>query len=317
MSKPESSVEKEQSPIFIGGLDNSGKTHLRLALSSHPDIAMTRRSYMWTRVYNRYGDLHDREHFERCLQALLSRKDVRALQPDVERIRREFWEGEPTYGRLFALFHEHYAERLGRSRWGEQEADIEHFADDIFQAYASARIIHMLRDPRNRYDEMLRSTPPKVRLGRVGVNTADWLESARLAERNQQRYPHNYLVLSYESLVSQPEGTLRKVCAFIGVEYVPAMLTLDGAIGFGEGNGAGRSAELETGVVEFQLNGSQVSAREVAFMQSLARKEMIERGYAEEKVRFSPSDALLYYGLDWPLSLMRVVMHRIRPNHAN
>lgn len=307
-----------KSPIFIGGLDNSGKTHLRLALSSHPTIAMTRRSYMWTRIYNRYGDLGQHENFERCLKALLNRKDVRNLQPDPERIRREFAQGEPTYGRLFALLHEHYAERLGKSRWGEQEADIEHYADEIFEAYPSARIIHMLRDPRNRYDEMLRTTPPKVRLGRVGVNTADWLQSARVAERNQQRYSKNYMVLAYESLVSRPEATLRKVCEFINLDYVPAMLTLEGAIGFGEGRKTGTSAELETGIVEFRLDGSQaVSPREVAFMQAMAGKEMTERGYREEKVRFSTSETLLYYGLDWPLGLMRVVMQRIRPNHAN
>ncbi|HUE98222.1 MAG TPA: sulfotransferase [Anaerolineales bacterium] len=307
-----------KSPIFIGGLDNSGKTHLRLALSSHPNIAMTRRSYMWTRAYNRYGDLSERENFERCLKALLSRKDVRTLQPDPERIRREFWQGELTYGRLFALLHEHYAERLGRSRWGEQEAGIEQYADEIFTAYPSARIIHMLRDPRNRYDEMLRTTPPAVRLGRVGINTTDWLQSARVAGRHQQRYPENYMVLAYESLVSQPEDTLRKVCAFLGEDYAPAMLTLEGAIGFGEGNGTGGSSELEIGVVEFRLDGSHtVSPREVAFMQALAQKEMTERGYTQAEVRFSPSEALLYYGIDWPFSLMRVVMQRIRPNHAN
>jgi hypothetical protein len=318
MPKPEPVDEKMKAPIFIGGLDNSGKTHLRLALSSHPDIVMTRRSYMWTRVYNRYGNLSQQENFERCLKALLSRKDVRALQPDPERIRREFWQGEPTYGRLFALLHEQYAERLGKSRWGEQEAGIEQYADEIFAAYPSARMIHMLRDPRNRYDEMLRTTPPRVRLGRVGVNTSDWRQSARVAERNRQRYPENYLVLAYESLVSQPEDTLRKVCNFMGVDYVPAMLTLDGAISFGDGNGAGYSAELEIGVVEFRLDGSQaLSPREVAFMQTFARKEMTERGYVAQKVRFSASEALLYYGVDWPLSLMRVLIQRIRPNHAN
>lgn len=279
---------------------------------------MTRRSYMWTRVYNRYGNLSQPENFERCLNALLSRKDVRTLQPDPERIRREFAQGEPTYGRLFALLHEHYAERLGKSHWGEQEAGIEHYAGEVFAAYRSAKIIHMLRDPRNRYDEMLRTTPPKVRLGRVGVNTADWLQSARVARDNQERYPKNYLVLAYESLITKPESTLRKVCAFIGVGYVPAMLTLEGAVGFGDGNKAGTSSELETGVVEFRLDGSQaVSPREVAFMQTLARKEMMERGYTEEKVQFSASEALLYYGLDWPLGLMRVFMQRIRPNHAN
>jgi hypothetical protein len=273
---------------------------------------------MWTRTYNRYGDLNHHENFERCLNAMLSRKDVHALQPDPERIRREFWQGKPTYGRLFALLHEHFAERMGKSRWGEQEAGIERYTDEIFTAYPSARIIHMLRDPRNRYEEMLRTTPPKVRLGRVGINTADWLQSARLARRNQQRYPERYMVLAYERLVSHPEAALREVCAFLGEDYVPALLTLDGAIGFGDRQETGRSSELQTGVVEFRLDGSRVvSPREVAFMQTFAQKEMSERGYAAQRVRFSPAEALLYYGLDWPFSLMRVMIRRVRPNHAN
>lgn len=305
-------------PIFIGGLDNSGKTHLRLALSCHPNIAMTRRTYMWTRAYNRYGDLGQKENFERCLDALLSRKDVRALQPDADRIRREFQQGDATYGHLFALIHEHYAEQLGRSRWGEQEADIEKFADDIFLAYPSAKIIHMVRDPRNRYEEMLRSTPPKIRPGRVGVNTADWLESVRLAGRNSQRYPDNYLVLAYERLVSRPEDTLREISEFVGEDYVPAMLTLDGAIGFGAKTQAGTSSELETGVVEFQLDKLHAaSPREVAFMQAFAKKEMSARGYKAQALRFSPFEFLLYYGMDWPVSRIRAAIWRNTNDHIS
>lgn len=318
MLQPEEIENKAKGPIFVGGLDNSGKTHLRLALSSHPNIAMTRRTYMWTRVYNRYGDLSRQENFERCLNSMLNRKDARTLQLDPERIRRDFWLGEPTYGRLFSLLHEPFAERLGKSRWGEQEAGIERYADEILTAYPTARIIHMLRDPRNRYEEMLRSTPPKIRLGRVGVNTVDWLQSARWARRNLERYPERYMVLSYESMVAHPEEALRQVCAFVGEEYVPAMLTLDGAISFGGGNEAGRSAELDTGIVEFRLDGAlSASVREIAFMQSFARQEMSERKYMPQRVRFSPAEALLYYGVDWPLNLMRAVVWRIKLNHAN
>jgi hypothetical protein len=318
MLQPEEMEHKAKGPIFIGGLDNSGKTHLRLALSSHPNIVMTRRTYMWTRVYNRYGDLSRQENFERCLKAMLGLKDVRILQPDPERIRRDFWLGEPTYGRLFAILHEQFAERLGKPRWGEQEAGIEGYTDEIFTAYPAARIIHMLRDPRNRYEEMLRSTPPKIRLGRVGINTVDWLKSARWARLNLERYPERYLVLSYENLVTHPEKALRQVCGFVGEEYVPAMLTLDGAIGFGGGNEAGRSAELETGIVEFRLDGARsASAREIAFMQTFARQEMNERRYMAQEVRFSPAEALLHYGVDWPLNLVRAAVWRIRLNHSN
>src|SRR5512143_2950886 len=144
-------------PIFIGGLDNSGKTALRLALSSHPRIAMTRRSYMWTRVYGRYGDLSKAANLERCLAALLRRKDVRAMEPDEARLRRDLAQGQATYGRLFALLHEQYAERLGKQRWGEQEGRLEGYADELFAAYPGAKVIHMIRDPRNRYEEMLQT----------------------------------------------------------------------------------------------------------------------------------------------------------------
>lgn len=310
--------DRSKGPVFIGGLDNSGKTHLRLALSAHPNLAMTRRMYMWTRVYKQYGDLGQRENFERCLNALLRKKDIHILQPDAERIRREFWQGAPTYPRLFEIIQEQYAERLDKPRWGEQEGSLEHYAVDIFSAYPSAKIIHMVRDPRNRYDEMLRTTPPKVRLGRVGINTLDWLQSVKAARLNQEQYPANYLALAYEQLVSEPERTLREVCEFIEEEYIPAMLTLDGAISFGRENEAGTSSELETGVVNFHLDGLQVvSIREAAFIQTYARKEMNARGYAAVDIHLSPADAFMYYSVDLPFGLTRAALWQIGRNQTN
>lgn len=308
----------ENGPIFIGGLDNSGKTLLRLALSSHPNIAMTRRTYMWTRVYNRYGDLSQRQNFENCLSMMLGQKDVRALQPDPERIRREFWQGKPTYGRLFAILHEHFAERLGKPRWGEQEGSIEKYAGQIFEAYPSAKIIHMVRDPRNRYEEMLLTTPPKVRLGRVGVNTTDWLRSVRLARRNHQKYPKGYKVFQYEDLLSHPEKTLIKICGFIGEDYASAMITLEGAIRFGSGSEAGIPSEWKRDGIKFDLDKLQaVTRREAAFMQVIAREEMTAWGYALHRIKLSTNEAMLYYGMDWPFSLMRMAAWNITKNSSN
>jgi len=309
----------KNSPIFIGGLDNSGKTLLRLSLSSHPNIAMTRRTYMWTRVYNRYGDLRQRENFEACLSGMLGRKDVRALRPDPERIRREFWQGEPTYGRLFAILHEHFAEQLAKPRWGEQEGSLEQYVDEIFAAYPFARVIHMVRDPRNRYEEMLLTTPPKLRLGRVGVNTTDWLRSVRLARRNEQKYPATYRVFRYEDLLSHPEETLRRVCEFIGEDFVPAMITLDGAIRFGSrGDAAAAAEEWKTDGVEFHPATAQaVSRREAVFMQAIAHHEMAVWGYTSHRIRLSAAEALLYYGIDWPFSIMRMAAWEFSTNRLS
>jgi len=299
-------------PIFIGGLDRSGKTLMRLALSTHSHLAMSRRTYMWKRYYNRYGDLSQVSNFERCLKAMLSREAIRLLEPDPERIRREFAQGEPTYVRLFAMFHEHFAERLGRSRWGVQEGLIERYAPQILAAYPSAQIIHMIRDPRNRYEEILHSAPPRLRLGKVGAITSAWLYSANLAKRNQDLYPGRYKILFYEALIASPEETLREVCAFIQEDFVPQMLTLEGALRFGDEDslGTGLASDWERGVVEFNLaNKGALSRREVAFMQGHAQNVLRRFGYQLSSVRFSPADMLLYY-LDLPFSLARMVAWR-------
>src|SRR5512142_2409406 len=93
-------------PIYLAGADRSGTTLTYALLSSHSHIAMPHLgSNMWTFFYGQYGDLSRPENFERCLKAMLRYKNVLILNPDVERIRREFSQGEPAYARLFALFH--------------------------------------------------------------------------------------------------------------------------------------------------------------------------------------------------------------------
>ena len=221
----------DRGPIIIGGPDRCGKTLIRSVLAAHPNIAIPDvGSNMWTYFYGQFGDLGRSVNFERCLAAMLRYKHVRFLKPDANRIRREFRQGQPTYGRLFALFHEHYAERQGKPRWGDQTGLVERYADAVFAAYPTAKMIHMVRDPRDRYEASLARWPNGK--GRTGGATARWLYSVGLAKRNQKRYPDRYWVVQYETLVRQPEVTVRAACAFLGEQYTPAMLTLEAASKF-------------------------------------------------------------------------------------
>jgi hypothetical protein len=288
-------------PIFVGGLDRSGKTLMRLSLSSHPRIAMTRRTYTWTDVYGRYGDLGRPENFERCLAAMLANRHMAALAPDAERIRREFRQGEPSYGRLFALFHQHYAERAGKPRWGDQLAFIEHYADQVFAAYPSARMIHMVRDPRDRYEAATSSRQRRV--GRAGMAAARWLASAELGQRNLRRYAGRYAIVRYEALMAERERTLREVCAFIGEEFAPAMLTLEGAMRFGREDDAAEGQRDER-------PRAALSPREVAFVQAYAGRGMAAYGYQPRPVRLSLGERLRFYCVDLPANLARATAWR-------
>jgi hypothetical protein len=298
----------QRGPIYLAGADRSGTTLTYALLASHPHIAMAYLgSNMWTFFYEQYGDLARPANFERCLAALLRYKNVLILEPDPERIRREFRQGPPTYARLFRLLQDHYAERAGRPRWGDKTSYVERYADQIFAAYPDAQMIHMIRDPRDRYASAIKHWPNGR--GQLGGATARWLYSVGLAERNLARYPGRYMVMRYETLVAQPDATLRQICAFLGEEYDPAMLDMTGAERFTRrgGNSSFNKNQL-TGISTAPVGRFRktISGRAVAFIQAYAGRAMQRYDYALEPVRLSPRERLLLYLVDWPLNWARM-----------
>jgi hypothetical protein len=296
------------SPIFIAGPDRSGTTLMFALLASHPHISMVRRTNMWRYFYRRYGELRQPENFERCLTDMLRYNRMWRLGPDPQRIRAEFWQGKPTYGRLFALFHEHHAERFGKPRWGDKSLHTEHYAGQVFAEFPDAKIIHMSRDPRDRYASVRKRHGRD--LPRLGGATGRWLNSMQMARRNQERYPHNYMIVKFEALASDPEGTLRQVCEFIGEEYTPAMLTLDGAADHRDSGGNSSFGQIKPGEISTRPIGrfrNVLSKSEIAFIQVFAGRDMRALGYQPEPVDFSLRQRLAFYLWDLPYHLARML----------
>jgi hypothetical protein len=291
-------------PIFIGGVERSGKTYMRLMLSAHPDIVVSRRTNMWPDFYNKYGDLGRLLNLERCLEAMLRHKHIRSLGPDADRIRRDFWQGFPTYGRLFALIHEQYTETVGKRRWGDQTELIEQFAGPILTAYPDAKIIHLIRDPRDRHEAAL-SEKSRRRNG-VGYTTARWLYSANLACRNQRNYPSGYKVVRYESMVLRPEETMAEVCQFLGESYTPAMISMESAPRFK--NKRHPDSEPGSSPLSAEFIGrfhSGLSGSEVAFIQKYAGRQMSDYGYRPVVDCFSPLKKLRHIRY-WSVNMARM-----------
>ena len=297
-----------EGPIFIGGLDRSGKTTLRAFLASHPRIAIPAvGSNMETYFYGRFGDLAEGRNLDRCLDAMLRYKHVRFLDPDRARIRREFLDGSPSYERLFSLFLIHFAESEGKPRWGAQTGLIERYADVLFAAHPDAKVIHMVRDPRDRYEASLARWPDGR--GRAGGATARWLYSTRLAERNLRRYPGSYLVVRFEDLVCHPERVLRRVCRFVGETYSPDLLEMPGApkhrallLEGGPANGPTPLSASHIGRAR-----STIARQEIAFIQLHAASRMRAYGYEVASLRLSAKEMVRFATLEWPDQLARML----------
>jgi hypothetical protein len=276
-------------PIFVGGASRSGKTLLRWMLSAHPRMVVTRRTDMWPRFAGRFGDLAAAPHLEACVDAMMRRPQIAALGTDVEQLVRDFERGAPTYGRLFALVHEQYAHRCGKPRWGDQTGLIECYTTELVAAYREPRIIHLLRDPRDRYAALIaRGAQRSCPLLRA---TNNWMLSARLAELHARRYPQAYLVVRYETLVTQPEATLQSICAFVGEDFDPAMTRLDGARRYD----AERAASVDGSAVSTEYIGryrDALAPRDVAFIEQVAQRHMARFGYEVDAQRLAPPDRI-------------------------
>jgi hypothetical protein len=299
-------------PIFIGGLDRSGKTTMRAFLASHPNISIPAvGSNMETYFYRRYGNLAVPRNFERCLQAMLRYKHVRFLDPDADRIRREFWQGAPTYGRLFSLFLIHHAELEGKARWGAQTGLIERYADHLFEAYPGTKVIHMVRDPRDRYEASLALWPEGK--GRAGGATARWRYSTRLARRNRRRYPDAYRIVRFEDLVTNPEGVIRDLCRFLDEPFVPEMLEMPAAEKHRSMLAAGAAPDGVGPPLSTRFIGGYrdaIPAEEIAFIQLHAGRDMRALGYLVESPDLAVTGWLRFATLGWPNQAARMVAWR-------
>jgi hypothetical protein len=305
---------RERGPVFIAGVERSGTSLLYALLASHPNIAMTRRTNLWSYFYDQYGDLGDRANLERCLQVMMRYQRLVKLQPDAERLREEFRQGEPSYARLFALLEEHNAARRGKPRWGDKSLNTERFADQILAAYPGARILHMVRDPSDRCASVLRRWSERRRSG-VGGATAEWLVSADLAIRNRGRHPDRYRIVRYEELVRDPEVMLRDICAFIDEPYEATMLGMRGATEFREQGSNSSYGSRPVGVISTDSIGRSrdvLTAPKRAFIRLSTRRRLIKLGYDDTAPTLGPDEQLRYVVADLPVEYARLLAWRAR-----
>jgi hypothetical protein len=247
-------------PVFIAGLDHSGKTALRLALAAGAGIHLVRRFELWTRLW----PAHRRDGRTDRLVHALTRGHGAGMDLDREGLVHAAEAG--TFGDVVREIGRQLCQRSGARRWGVQEALLELVADGVLRELPEARIVHVVRDPRERYGAML-DAGATGRAG-VGAETAAWIDSTRAALRMAAAHPAEFKIVRYEALLRDREATLRDVCDFIGAPCPPRLVA--------EG-GNGDADEPRTGAV-------RLDERDVAFIQARAGSELVALGYHLEPV---------------------------------
>jgi sulfotransferase family protein len=101
----------------------------------------------------------------------------------------------------------------------------------FFNDYPDGRLISILRDPADWFASRRAHTKEgQVRYNNIKEELANWNQMARNALQYQRDYGDQFLLLSFKDLVTDREGTMRRLAAWCGVDFDPCLLcqTFDG-----------------------------------------------------------------------------------------
>lgn len=206
---------------FVLGKERSGTTLLQLMLNAHSNIIAPPESRFIILLYYRYGKTKK-----------WTEKVVTDFCNDLfkEGLFRNFWGIEKTELQSVLMDAKEQltfpllCKIIFRiSSPGKNEVRIffdknplyYYFLGELNQLFPEAKYIHLVRDYRANLVSHRRVFTVKR-----GTDIAyRWMKVNRLIEEAKQKYPGKYFTIKYETLVSEPEESMKQVCQFLNLSY--------------------------------------------------------------------------------------------------
>jgi len=223
----------QKTVIFIMGIGRSGSTLLDLMLGSHPrafSLGEISKLPQFVSKGWRLCPLEDSTFWETAFTAdelrdlargMSGHRLHRAIPLKLERWARG-WLGNDAilnpYTRLFEkIDRDVLVDSSKYASWLTRRLEAREFRQGWLQSY----LIHMVRDGRAVLNSYLRIYPDQ---GAAALSQR-WLDELNQKLPIYERFPSDRkLTVHYEDLASDPQGTLQRICALVGLEFVPDMV---------------------------------------------------------------------------------------------
>ncbi len=315
-------------PIFIVGYMHSGTTLLRnIAARAEGVYTIAHETKFFERIAlfkKQYPDLHDAATLQAYVQALLAQGTDETI--DANRIIEALPEDQGrTHDAVFGGVFDVLAQQAGKAVWLEKTPGHIFRIKDILAAFPEARIIEIVRDPRDvlaskktrratvwttqRYDATQRADKHLEKAYDPLWDTLSWKAALQAGQQAQTLYPDHLHTVRYEDLIQQPEATVQTVCDFLGLSFVPAMMEVPAGIA---ADWKGEPAEGGVRKDSLARWKAVLNESEVALCQRLVGDEMQQMHYALMPIALAQYAGVLPLLLRSMLDLLRRIYHRGR-----
>lgn len=203
-------------PVIVG-VPRSGTTLLRMMLSAGPELVIPPETH-FLRLFVGPDAPPDAAAAAEAIAAFPTFEDF-GIAPGA--LRQAATTAGDSPADAVRAFYRLYAARHGRPRAGEKTPGYGALMPGIAALLPEARFVHVVRDGRD-VAVSLRAAwfAPSQDIAELATT---WSDRSQLIADLGAEVPH-YLELRFEDLLRQPEASLRRVSAFLGLGFSPAML---------------------------------------------------------------------------------------------
>ena len=250
MSQKKTCPEENQI-IFIVGNSRSGTSVMGRILGNHPDI------YTFKHEIHFFDEIIDANYLHKEITDIEAIKvyatllsivkegylvNKRNIEPYIKEAKEKITlimteEEGITPAKIYKEFIYSYTNKKQKKIPCEQTPRYLFFIKEIFEIFPEARIINMIRDPR----DVLLSQKNKWKIKFLGHKHIPLKESLRawtnyhpivvskiwkraVEEIEMWTSDKRVLIVRFEDLLEKPYETVRKICKFLNIEYQPQML---------------------------------------------------------------------------------------------
>lgn len=211
-------------PIFILGRQHSGNTMLTTLLGDIPGVLAMHLEGTFFEV---------RKDIEKLPPEQRARRTARKLRDDGAKRNKKLWRAiEPvmvaaaykgaTETELYIVGMREVLARFSKERWVQKATSYVFLVGDILEVFPDARLIYLVRNPLDLAASTKRRSGGSARgLLRMALG---WNRGCRQALDIQAQEPKRLMTLRYEDLVSDPQQSVQKVCAFCDLPFDAAYL---------------------------------------------------------------------------------------------
>lgn len=208
--------------LFIVGCERSGTTMLAAMIDRHSRVAVPPETHLFIGLPQKLRELHARPDTEKRVEWILQSERLRDLNLTPGQVIDRLPAGDTSLAAISMAVLAAYARSVGKDFCCAKTPSHLYCTPMLLRWFPDARIVCVVRDGRD-VVQSLNKTPWAKDDGNR-KNATKWWIAARACDTFEARYPDRFMRVHFEALVRDPEEQLRRVDAFMGLDFETGQL---------------------------------------------------------------------------------------------